>query len=95
MINKEIKLILKWSQNCVLTQKVTRPHLDEVQNQDGTVEFDEVPAINKPKDLKFNIIDCKLYVSVVTLQENMKTNCTKTEITFDFEWGRYRTQIIN
>ena len=69
MINTEIELILKWSQNFVLTQKVTRPYLDEELNADGTVKFDEVNAINRPKDLKFDITDCKLYVPVVTLQE--------------------------
>ena len=35
MINTEIDLILKWSQNCVLTHKVTRPHSDQVLNQNG------------------------------------------------------------
>ena len=67
MINTEIELILKWSQNCVLTQKVIRLHRDQVINQDNTVRFDEVDTVNRSKDLKFNITDCKLYVPVVTL----------------------------
>ena len=74
MINTEIEMILKWSQNCVLNEKATREFkaatLNPVQ--------DAVPAINRPKDLKFNITDCKLYVPAVTLQKNMKMNCIKT-----------------
>ena len=56
MITTEIELILKWLQNCVLTGKGTREELAE-QSDNCTV-----PAINRPKDLKFNITDCKLYV---------------------------------
>ena len=67
MINAGIELILKWSQNCVLTQEVIRLHRDQALNQDNTVRFDEGDAVNRPKDLKFNITDCKLYVPVVTL----------------------------
>ena len=98
MINTEIELILNWSPNRVLTQQVTRPHSDQVLNQDGTVRFDQVDEINRPKDLKFNITDCKLYVPVVTLQEKYENELLKnlkTGISFYCEWGRYRTQIIN
>ena len=65
MINTEIELILKWSQNCVLTEKATREGKDVTQNPVQAV----VNTINTPSDLKFNITDCKLYVPVVTLQE--------------------------
>ena len=81
-----------------MTSKSTRNHFDQVLNQDGTVRFPEVDAINRPKDLKFDITDCKLYVSVVILQEkydNELIEGLKNGISFDFEWGRYRTQIIN
>ena len=81
-----------------MTPKVFRLHRDQVLNQDNTVRFDEVPAINRPKDLKFNITDCKFYVPVVTLQEKYENELymnLKTGISFDFEWGRYRTQVIN
>ena len=57
-----------------------------------------VPAINRPKDLKFDITDCKLYVSAVTLQEkydNEFFDGSKNGIDIDLEWKRYRTQIIN
>ena len=92
MINTEIELILKWSQNCVLTSKTIRAELDAEGN------LLAVPEINRPKDSKFNITDCKLYVPVVTLQEkyeNKLYESLKTRISFDFEWVRYRTQIIN
>ena len=55
-------------------------------------------AIKRPKDLKFNITDCKLYIPVVTLKEKYENELyknLKTRISFDFEWGRCRTQIIN
>ena len=57
----------------------------------------EVPAVNTPSDLKFNITDCKLYVPVVTLQryENKLYEELKTGITIDFTWSKYRTQAIN
>ena len=32
MINTEIELILKWSQNCVLTEKATRKFKPATQN---------------------------------------------------------------
>ena len=51
-----------------------------------------------PSDLKFNITDCKLYLPVVTLQEKYENKLyedLKSGIHIDFEWARYRTQIIN
>ena len=47
---------------------------------------------------KSNITDCKLYFPVVTLQEKYDHELLKnlkTGIDIDYEWGRYRTQIIN
>ena len=92
MINTEIELILKWSQNCVLAEKATRKR----KEVDGDLAL--VRAINIPTDLKFNITHCKLYVPVVTLQEKHENELyanLKTRIDIDFELGRYRTQIIN
>ena len=57
-----------------------------------------VIAINRPTTLKFNITDCKLYVPVVTLQEQYEKKLyesLKTRISFDFQWPKFRTQIIN
>ena len=55
LINCEINVILTWSENCVLTSKVTR-------DADPTVA-----AINNHTNATFKITDTKLYVPVVTL----------------------------
>ena len=94
MINTEIELILKWSQNCVLTERVIREQKDATQNP----AQDAVVGINTPSDLKFNITDRKLYVPIVTLQEKIENKLfkgLKTGIDIDFEWPIFRTQIIN
>ena len=93
-----MELTLKRSQNCVLTEKILREGKDEIPAQGGNPLVPAVTAINIPSDLKFNITDCKLYVPVVTLQEkydNELLEKLKTGIDIDFEWKRYRTQIIN
>ena len=94
MINSEIELILKWSENCVLTEKTTRERKEAIQNP----QQDAAPAVNRPKDLKFNITDCKLHVPVVTLQaeyQNLPYKRLKTGISIDFTWNKYRSQVIN
>ena len=66
--------------------------------EDGPPALDEVPAINRPKDLKFSVTDCKLYVPVVTLQteyQNQLYKDLKTRISMDFTWIKYRSQMIN
>ena len=66
--------------------------------EDGPPALDEVAAINRPKDLKFSVIDCKLYVPVVTLQteyQNQLYKELKTGISMDFTWIKYRSQMIN
>ena len=55
LINCEINVILTWSENCVLTSKVTR-------DADPTVA-----AINNHTNATFKITDTKLHVPVVTL----------------------------
>ena len=95
IINTEIELILKCSPNCVLTQKAFRERRYAVA---GNIPAVAVNAINTPSDLKFSITDCKLYVPVVTLQEkhdNELLKNLKIGISLDFEWVRYKTQIIN
>ena len=84
MINAEIELILKWTQDCVLTGKATRA---EIAEGDDPVREPEVDEINRSKNLKFNITDCKLYVPVATLQEKYETELyedLKTGILMDF-----------
>ena len=94
LINAEIELILKWSEDCVLTEKSTR------KEKTGTLNppQDRVPAVNVPSDLKFSIPDCKMYVPVVTLQtqyQNQLYEDLKTGISIDFKWSKYRSQMIN
>ena len=95
LINSEIKLILKWTEVCVLTEKATR---EFKAAEDGPPALDEVPAINRQKNLKFSVIDCKLYVPVVTLQteyQNQLYKDLKTGISIDFKWNKYRSEMIN
>ena len=63
LINCEINLILTWSENCVLTSKVTR---DKFIGP-GTDKNPQFPEINNPKNAIFEITDTKLYMPVVTL----------------------------
>ena len=93
LINSEIKLNLRWIEDCVLTEKATRAQLPQ-----GGTGVDAVPAINRPKDLKFSITDCKLYVPLVALQtqyQNQLYKDLKTGISIDFKWSKYRSQMIN
>ena len=82
MINIGIELILKWTRDCVLTGKATR---EEIAEDDDPVAEPKVDAINRPKDLKYSITDCKLYISVVTLQEKYK-NKLYAELKLEFTW---------
>ena len=68
LTNPETELILKWSRDCVLTEKVTRTAKAEIPAQGGNPLVPAVPAVNTPSDLKFSITDCKLHVPVITLQ---------------------------
>ena len=91
LINSEIELILKWTEDCVLTEKATRKFKAA---EDGPPALDEVAAINRPKDANFSVKDCKLYVPVVTLQteyQNQLYKDLKTGISIDFTWTKYRS----
>ena len=82
IINSEIELILKWSENCILTERAMREGKDATQNP----AQDAITEINTPSDLKFSITDSKMYVSVVTLQteyQNQLYNELKTGISID------------
>ena len=98
LINAEIESILKWSQNCVLTEKATREAKAATPQRGAIPAQTAVDAVNTPSDLKFNITDCRLYVPVVTLQteyQNKWYKELKTGILIDFTWSKYRSQIIN
>ena len=78
-----------------MTEKATR---EFKAAEDGPPALDEVAAINRRKDLKFSVIDCKLYVPVVTLlteYQNKLYKELKKGISTDFKWNKYRSQIIN
>ena len=95
LINSETELILKWTEDCVLTEKAIRKELPA--GHDPAAE-PAVNAVNRPKDLKFSVTDCKLYVPVVTLQaeyQNQLYKDLKTGISIDFTWIKYRSQMIN
>ena len=95
LINSEIELILKWTEDCVLTEEATR---EELPAGDDLAAEPAVNAINRPKDLKFSVTDCKLYVPVFTLQteyQNQLYKDLKTGISIDFTWIKYRSQTIN
>ena len=95
LINSEIELILKRTEDFILTEKATREFWAA---EDGPPALDEVPAINRPKILKFSVTDCKLYVPVVTLQtqyQNQLYKELKTGISIDFTWSKYRSKMIN
>ena len=56
LINSEIELVLKWNQNCVLTEKATRTAKAAVPTQGGNPAQDAVAAINVPSCRKYKSI---------------------------------------
>ena len=94
LINCEINLILTWSENCVLTSKVTRDKFIGT----GTDENPQFPEINNPTNATFKITDTKLYVPVVTLStkddnnflEQLKSGFKRT-----IKWNKYRSEMTN
>ena len=90
LINCEISLNLTWSEDCVLTSKVTR---------DADSDADPVVAgIINPTTETFKITGCKLYVPVVDLSaennhkllEQLKTGFKRT-----IKWNKYRSEMSN
>ena len=49
MINTKIELILKWFQNCVLTEKAEKEGKPLIPAEGGNTVRPLVPAINRPK----------------------------------------------
>ena len=95
LINSEIELISKWSQNCVLTKKTAR---EAIPAGDDLAAKPEVDAINAPPDLKFSITDCTLYIPVVSLSAEYKNKLyevLKTGSTMTVTWNKYRSQVID
>ena len=88
LINCEVELILTWSKNCVLINKLTA---DADYGADPIVY-----EIDNPENALFQIADTKLFVPVVTLSkenhikllEQLKTGFKKT-----IKWKKYRLQM--
>ena len=90
LINCEINLILTWSENCVLTSKVTR---DSDPDANPAVAW-----IDNPTNATFEIRDIKLYVPVVTLStENDKRLLEQLRTGFErtIKWNKYRSEMTN
>ena len=78
LINCEITLILSWYKECVLVGRAFRGP--------------PAAAINSPTDAKFEIIDCKLYVPVVTLSvenDNKLLEQLKSGFRRSIKWNKY------
>ena len=89
LINCEINLILTWSENCVITGKVTRD-----------ADPDEDPAVaefNNPTGAAFKITDTKLYLPVATLStehDNKLLEQLKLEFKRTIQWNKYRSEMF-
>ena len=88
LINREINLLLAWSENCVITSKATRD-----------VDSDSNPAVatvNNPTNAAFKITDTKLHVPVVTLwtkDDNKLLEQLKIGFKRTIEWNKYRSKM--
>ena len=78
-----------------MIEKASREELPAVDN---LAAEPAVNTINRSKDLKVSVTDCKLYVPVVTLKteyQNQLYKDLKTGRSIDFTWIKYRSQMIN
>ena len=94
LINCEINHILTWSENCVLTIKVTRNKFIGT----GTDENPQFSEIDNQTNAIFKIADTKLYVPVVTLSTKDDNNFLeqlKLGFKTTIKWNKYRTEITN
>ena len=85
LVNCEVELKLKWNKTCVLVNKATRAAAVGVE-------------IDTPKNATLTVIDCKLYVPVVTLRavdENKLLNNLKTGFKRTITWNNYCSAITN
>ena len=61
MLNSEVELILKWSENCILTEKATKEEKAATLNP----AQDRVPAVNVPSDVKFCISSSSYFTDTI------------------------------
>ena len=94
LINSEINLILTWSENFVLTSKVTRYKFIGT----GTDENPQFAEFNNPTNATFKITGTKLFVPVVTLStknDNSFLEQLKSGFKRTIKWNKYRSEMIN
>ena len=90
LINCEINIILTWSENCVLTNIMTRavnPNADPA-----------MLAINAPINVTFKMTDTKLQLPVVTLSTEGDKNFLeqlKPGFKRGIKWNKYRSEMSN
>ena len=88
LINFELSLVLRWSENRVLTSKSTR---------DPNYENDPIVyKIDDPANAIFQITDTKLYVPVVTLSakdDNKFLKQLKSGFKRTIKWNKYRSEM--
>ena len=92
LINCEVSLTLTWSKNCVLTDMITHAAVPAQGN------VPEISVIAAPTNAVFAIMDCKLYVPVVTLSaenDNKLLEQLKTGFKRTIKWNKYRSQMSN
>ena len=91
LINCEITLILSWYKECVLVGRALR-------NEPNLQPNPPIAAIESPTSAKFEIIDCKLYVPVVTLSaenDNKLLGQLKLGFRITIKWNKYISQMSN
>ena len=94
LINCEINLILKWSENYVLTSEVIRDKFIDTSNDENS-QFLE---INNPTNAIFKITDTKLHVPVATLSTKDDNNFLKqlkSGFKRTIKWNKYRSEITS
>ena len=87
LVNCEITLILSWYKECALVGRAFRGPPAAAANR-----------INSPTSAKFEIIDCKLYVPVVTLSaenDNKMLQQLKSGFRRSIKWNKYMSQMSN
>ena len=85
MINCKIRVVLTWSENCVLTRKSAR---------DANYESDPVEyRVGHPANATFQITDTKLHVSVVTLSAEDNIEQLKSGFKRTIKWDKYRSEM--
>ena len=86
LINCAVSLTLSWSENCVLTDIITRAA--------GGVNL---LAIAAPTEASFAIRDCKLHVPVATLSaenDNKLLEQLETGFKRTIKWNKYRSECL-